>query len=264
MAGRHLKIYRVLLGVALLLVAWPGNVARSDDAGLQQQVLAVLDELAPPPSNEALAQIPDLSRKLLALRSYVRIGSRLAERWSWTDEQIKAFEGSAEKQALLAEIDAVSAHFAEANPGYQIYVHGTVRSLDEQIRKWNSNASVGVAAAEVLESWTAAFGGAEQVDAGKARKWLAAFRPSKRANLAAPGLTRHGRAHAIDFQVMKDGAIYAGANLKQVESLWSAEGWAAKLKNSIMAAGPSFTGPLTNPDEPWHYDYEPEKAASSD
>lgn len=51
------------------------------------------------------------------------------------------------------------------------------------------------------------------------------------------------------------GHIYAGASSKQVESVWRAEGWDQKLKASIENAGPSFSGRLTNPDEPWHYDY---------
>jgi hypothetical protein len=56
---------------------------------------------------------------------------------------------------------------------------------------------------------------------------------------------------------MKDGAIYAGANSRQVETVWRAEGWDTKLQASIAAAGPSFTGPLKNPDEPWHFTYTP-------
>jgi hypothetical protein len=59
----------------------------------------------------------------------------------------------------------------------------------------------------------------------------------------------------------EEGRIYAGANSKQVESVWRAEGWDQKLKASIEAAGPSFSGPLINPDEPWHYDYAPSQAA---
>ncbi|MCX7345169.1 MAG: hypothetical protein NTU78_05425, partial [Alphaproteobacteria bacterium] len=72
-----------------------------------------------------------------------------------------------------------------------------------------------------------------------------------------------GRASAIDFQVMKDGHIYAGANSKQVESIWRTEGWDQKLKASMEAAGPSFSGPMTNPDEPWHYDYAPPAASTA-
>lgn len=215
--------------------------------------------LAPPPSGEALAQIPDPGRKLLALRSYLRFGKGLADRWSWTAAEVKAFEGSAEHTALLAAIAAVNAHFKAANPGFELYVHATVRSLDEQIAKWNANESVGVGGAEILKAFTAALGqpAAEPsaAQAAKAGAWLRAFQPGKRANLAAPGLTLHGRASAIDFQVMQNGAIHAGASEKQVESVWKAEGWDVKLKASIAAAGPAFSGPLANPDEPWHYDY---------
>lgn len=228
---------------------------------------AVLAKLAPPPSGEALTEIPDPGRKLLALRSYLRYSPKIADRWSWTREQIKAFEGSPEQQALLAEIAAVNKHFKAANPGYEIYVHGTVRSLDEQLASWNTNDSVGTAAEEVLAAYKAAFGedGLEpiKIDVKRLDAWLREFKPSNRANLAAPGLTLHGRASAIDFQVMKDGRIHAGADTKQVESVWRAEGWDQKLKASMDAAGPSFSGPLTNPDEPWHYDYAPPPAATA-
>jgi hypothetical protein len=40
-------------------------------------------------------------------------------------------------------------------------------------------------------------------------------------------------------------------------------GWDQKLKASVEAAGPSFTGPMTNPDKPWHYDYAPPSAATT-
>ena len=248
--------------LALLLVGLAGNAVAEDAVSLD----AVLVKLAPPPSGKALTQIPDLGRKLLALRSYVRYGAKIADRWSWTDEQIKAFEGSPEQQALLAEIAAVEKHFRAANPGYEIYVHGTVRSLDEQLANWNKNDSVGTAAKEILAAYTAAFGedGLEpaKIDVERLEAWLRDFTPSKRPNLAAPGLTLHGRASAIDFQVMKDGRIYAGANSEQVERVWRAEGWDQKLKASMEVAGPSFSGPLTNPDEPWHYDYAPRPAGT--
>jgi hypothetical protein len=218
----------------------------AEDAGLD----GVLSELAPPPSDQALAQIPELGRKLLALRSYVRYGDRIKTRWSWTDAQIAAFKASEAHTALRAEIAAVNEHFKAANPGYEIYVHGTVRSLDSQITKWNSNKSVGAAAAGIEAAFQQKFADGDKVKLEELRTWLRGYRPPKRANLAAPGLTLHGRASAIDFQVMKDGAIYAGANSRQVESIWRAEGWDEKLKASIAAAGPSFSGPLKNPDDP--------------
>jgi len=244
--------------LALLVMGTAGKAVEADAVTLD----AVLAELAPPPSGDALAQIPDPGRKLLALRSYLRFGAKIADHWSWTDDQIEAFEGSPEQQALAAEIAAVNTHFSEANPGYEIYVHATVRSLDDQLASWNRNASVGTGAEEIMTAYEAAFGEdglePEAIDGETLGTWLRAFTPSKRANLAAPGLTLHGRAGAIDFQVMKDGSIHAGANSAEVESVWRAEGWDEKLKASLEAAGPSFSGPLTNPDEPWHYDYTPE------
>ena len=45
--------------------------------------------------------------------------------------------------------------------------------------------------------------------------------------------------------------------------MWRAEGWDQKLKASMEAVGPSFSGPLTNPDEPWHYEYVPSPQAQA-
>jgi hypothetical protein len=116
----------------------------------------------------------------------------------------------------------------------------------------------------MLAAYQAAFGEAAAApDPKKLSQWIRSYQPPKRANLAAPGMTLHGRASAIDFQVMKDGRIHAGANTREVESVWRAEGWDQKLKASMTAAGPSFVGPLANPDEPWHYDYAPKAAAAA-
>jgi hypothetical protein len=249
--------------LALLVVGLAGKAVAEDAVSLD----AALAKLAPLPSGEALKQIPDPGRKLLALRSYLRYGAKIADRWSWTREQIKAFEESPERQALLAEIAAVKKHFRAANPGYEIYIHGTVRSLEEQIASWNKNDSVKTGSEEILAAYKASFGEDRlepaKIDVRRLDAWLRNFEPSKRANLAAPGLTPHGRASAIDFQVMKDGRIHAGADSKQVESIWRAEGWDQKLKASMKAVGAPFSGPLTNPDEPWHYDYAPPPAATA-
>ncbi|SON57836.1 hypothetical protein HDIA_4295 [Hartmannibacter diazotrophicus] len=220
-----------------------------------------LSELAPPQAVEALEQIPDPGRRLLALRSYLRTGSDLAARWSWTEEEIEAFQGSDDQRALLAEVAAIADHFARANPGFEIYANTRVRSLDVQISNWNSNESVGAAAAEILSAAKEEFGSDDKsfadVDPDDLRAWLVGFTGKTWANIAAPGLTAHGQGHAIDFQVMKDGHIIAGADSGEIEQVWRAEKWDEKLKASIDAAGPSFHGPLASPDEPWHYDYDP-------
>lgn len=241
------------------LLLWPIGSSNISHGSENEPFALYLSSLAPPPADEALADIPDLGRKLLALRSYIRARSYISDRWSWTEQEIRDFQGSEEQKALLAEVAAVSAHFAQTNPGYKIYANTKVRSLDVQIKRWNSNESVGMAAAEILEKWEGRFPvdiqEAETADTDKITRWLARFKSSKRANLAAPGLTLHGRAHAIDFQIMHKGKIIAGANSKQIDTIWRADKWDIKLKESIATAGPSFEGPLVSPNEPWHYNY---------
>ena len=81
---------RTLTITAIALSAVFHGVAANERGSLADTIL----RLAPPPANEALADIPEVGRRLLALRSYVRAGSKLADRWSWTEEKIKAFQGS--------------------------------------------------------------------------------------------------------------------------------------------------------------------------
>ena len=230
-------------------------------AAENNKLAAYIDSLAPEQARKALSEIPTIGRKLLALRSYLRARSTLADRWSWTRQEIEAFQESDERQALLAEVAAVIADFAFANPGYTLYANTRVRSLETQIRKWNTNASVGQAAKELILAWHEKFPepmpDLDHLNLLKIRNWLSQFKPTNRAKLAAPGLTRHGRANAIDFQVMQNGKFIAGTDSRQIESVWQKNGWAIKLKASILNAGPSFKGPLMRPYEPWHYDYVP-------
>ena len=99
---------------------------------------------------EVLPLIDGLGGKLLALRSYLRSGERLAERWSWSQEQIAAYEGSPEQQELQAEIERVRQAFAQTSPGYELFVNPQVRSLDIQLANWNRNESVAAASARLL------------------------------------------------------------------------------------------------------------------
>lgn len=252
----------LLLTLALVL-GLPARTFAEEASPLE----VIFDELSPSPAKDTLLQIPDLGRRLLALRSYARSRTPLVKRWSWTEEQIKAYQGSAEQEALLAEVGEVAAHFAAANPGYEIYANTKVRSLDLQIKKWNANQSVGDAGKEILDAWMEKFANPKDGAAKGASKafwrWLKRFRPSRRAMLAAPGLSRHGQARAIDFQLKKDGKIFAGTSVQAIREVWRAEKWDEKLKASIEAAGPSFVGPLKNPDEPWHYDYNPKAKAEN-
>ncbi len=251
--------------LVLLVLSFTGApVARAEEPS---RLESIFEDLSDSPAKDTLLQIPDLGRRLLALRSYARSRTPLVQRWSWTEKQIRAYRGSAEQEALLAEVGEVVAHFAAANPGYELYAGTRVRSLDVQIKNWNKNSSVGVAAEEIFKAWKETFEpeGEEPAkwEPKKFWTWLRGFKVTRRAYLAAPGMSRHGRARAVDFQIMKDGKIFAGTRLTDIEKVWQEEGWAEKLNASIKAAGPSFVGPLQTPFEPWHYDYDPEVKAGA-
>ena len=90
---------------------------------------------------------------------------------------------------------------------------------------------------------------------------LKEMRPSPPSPLAAPGLSMHGQSRAIDFQIMKSGRIVAATEVGAVAREWDAAGWTRRLKQAVFAASPRFKGPLTAPDEPWHYEYRVEGKA---
>ncbi|MEM8685694.1 MAG: hypothetical protein AAGF81_00080 [Pseudomonadota bacterium] len=255
-------VMRSCASVILALGLIGASSARAEEPSRLEKIFENLSES---PAKDTLFQIPDLDRRLLALRSYARSRTPLVKRWSWTEKQIKAYRGSAEQEALLAEVGEVIAHFAAANPGYELYAGTRVRSLDVQIKNWNKNNSVGVAAAEIFTAWKEKFEPEGKAPAEWKPKefwsWLRGFKITRRAYLAAPGMSRHGRARAVDFQIMKDGKIFAGTRITDIKKVWQQEGWGEKLNASIKAAGPSFVGPLQTPFEPWHYDYDPEVKA---
>ena len=215
---------------------------------------------------EALARIDGTGRQLLALRSYLRSASHLAERWSWTQEQIEAFEGSPEQRDLQLEIGRVRTAFVAANPGYELYVNSQVRSLEEQIEHWNRNESVAAAADEILAAArtlvvSPGFPADRPERAREALKaFLAGHTPVPTPTIAAPGLSLHGQMRAVDFQVHQGGHVVAGPNTSTIPSDWAAAGWAAKLDAAVQAGSNKFVGPLASPPAPWHYTYVPEAA----
>ena len=210
----------------------------------------------PAPARAALDRIEGGGRQLLALRGYLRARD-LEARWSWDEAQVQAYQGSPEQQAAHAEVARVQARFAADNPGYQLHVNLQVRSLGEQLRKWNGNASVAAAAA-ALEAEAAA--ACARTGAGGFGAWLRGWQPPATVNLAAPGLSAHGQGRAYDFQVMRGPVLVAGTDSAQVASRWIADGWAARLASAVRDSGAAFTGPLRSPDEPWHYSYVPPAA----
>lgn len=249
--ARSFAFFVVLLGFTAALPA-------ASTENLQD----VLAQTLPAKAAQALAAIPESGRKLLAARSYFRSHATLDVRWSWSEAQIKAYEGSAEQERLLADIARINEHFGGANPGYSLYTNTEVRSLEKQTEAWNENPSVGTAAAELLMAFESDAALDLRPDNpnryAQLKAWLSARTPQQGPNLAAPGLSAHGQMRAIDFQIVQGARIIAAADSAEVENIWRAQGWDAKLKASISAAGPAFEGPLTSPDEPWHYSYSPE------
>jgi hypothetical protein len=204
----------------------------------------------------ALQQVVPADRRLLALRAYLRAGDSLAARWSWTREQLQAYPSSAEGQAAAADIDAVMAQFAAANPGFTLRVNRMPRSLEAQIAHWNENRSVGIAAAALVRALDRQFGGgAAPPDSAALRAALINWTPGVAAALAAPGLSAHGQARAFDFQIEHGGRIIAGLDASLARAQWDAAGWTQQLHTAVAAAGERFSGPLTTPYEPWHYAY---------
>jgi hypothetical protein len=244
------------------IIFWMVAIAARSSA--QEPVAAYLAALTaqlPAPAAAVLPLIDGDGRRLLAVRSYLGAGKDLAARWSWTDEQIAAYEGSEAQRATLAEVEKVKARFAELNPGFGLFVQTQVRSLDAQVEKWNENPSVDAAAEAMLEAAQRELAtySLRPQDAALKRftQWTRGWSPPARPNLAAPGLSAHGRGNAFDFQVMQGDTIIAGTDTRAIALDWDAAGWSTKLADAVKSASPRFHGPLASPYEPWHYEYVP-------
>jgi hypothetical protein len=231
----------------------------SNEVSLVEHLNAVSRTLNPP-VQATLEQIPALDRRLLALRAYVRAGSTVESRWSWTKDEIRTYQGSDDYRQLIEDLAKVSETFERQNPGYTLFANTEVRSLDVQIERWNSNPRVGTTAANLR---AATLGMLERAPVRPSaaslqefKSFLASWRPSPVSPLAAPGLSMHGRMRAVDFQIMRNGRIVAATEVGAVASQWEAPGWARKLKQAVVSAGVGFEGPLKSPNEPWHYEYK--------
>ena len=244
--------------IACLAAAGP---ARASSAAVDEYLLAVTHDL-PTIAKEALQRVDDPPRQLLAVRGYIRADRELTARWSWSAQEIRAYEARDEYRELLAAIDAVRARFETQNPGYSLYANTTARSLDQQLQRWNSNPSVGVIAGRLQQAALRELSGKDYPAHPDAKatlrfaNFLREWRPTPAAPpLASPGLSLHGRSRAIDFQIVQNGRIIAPTEVAKVRSVWEEQGWARKLATAMRDTG--FVGPLQSPNEPWHYEYAP-------
>jgi len=249
-----------IVAIAALLLAPLQMAVASMDHALDEYLQHIADSL-PGKTAEALKQIDGTPRRLLAARAYLRAGDTLRSRWSWTTSEIQSHARSPEYRALLAETEKVRARFEAQNPGYTLYANTEARSLELQIVRFNTNPSVGRVATTLYKQAVAelakpAYDAADQAAAvERFKQFLAGWRPSIPAPLAAPGISRHGQLRAIDFQIMKGGAIVAATETGTVKRNWDAPGWTKKLQAATQ--GSNFRGPLQSPYEPWHYEYDP-------
>jgi hypothetical protein len=244
--------------LAFLLIAALAAPALSF-AAVDEYLLAVTHDL-PAPAKDTLRRIDGKPRQLLAVRGYLRAGPQLQSRWSWSADEIRAYQASQEYAELLAEIALVRARFEAANPGYSLYANPTARSLDLQVQRWNSNKSVGVIAKQLQQAAERELARSTYPANPDARAtllfadFLRAWRPAPAAApLAAPGLSLHGRSRAIDFQVTRNGRIIAPTDVSKARSVWETQGWARRL--AAVMHDTRFVGPLQSPNEPWHYEY---------
>jgi hypothetical protein len=261
--ARGMSIRVAAIAAALIISTGPASQAHADEGAstaLQEKWAAQASQNLEPRVIDALQRISSADRRLLALRAYLRAGDTLAERWSWSEQQLAAYPDTAEGKAASADIDAVAAAFAAANPGFTLQVNRKPRSLELQIAHWNGNESVGSAAAALVASLQERFGGNPAApNTDQLRQALMAWKPSVAVTLAAPGLSAHGQGRAFDFQVARGAEIIAGVEAASASRQWDAAGWTRKLRAAVSAAGDHFTGPLDWPYEPWHYAYSPKR-----
>ena len=257
-----MKRRALLRGLLAVALAGPAIDAHPAEDLVARHLVAVTGTLDPRAA-DALTRIDGTGRQLLAARSYLRAGTGLAERWSWSESEIAAYLGSPAQAALDAAIARVRGAFESANPGYTLHVNPEVRSLEIQLERWNTNATIAVAAAVLAEAaaTTVRSEGFPAPDNPLAQAvfgdFLHAWVPSPMPPLAAPGLSAHGQMRAVDFVVTQGDRIVAGAVTADIPAIWTGQGWAERLKAAVLASGAPFVGPLRYPDEPWHFDYRP-------
>jgi hypothetical protein len=222
-------------------------------------------------------------------------GRSIAEAWAWDKEQIAAYEKSPERRAAGVAIAAVKQLFAddpkikaigEADSAvYTLWGEPDPRPLETQLNNWqrsdaDSVKEYGRVIREHLVKEMSVCGLAP-VNNGiiwdmnveqlmKFGQFIEKYADSssmgaKSPVFATPGLSDHGRSRAVDFKVIKHGQgkpeVYLGANSKQADR-WRSEGCAGALTRAVNTLNQRngrtvFKGPLSSPDEPWHWVYQP-------
>lgn len=264
--GQIVIVSLLLSSLFLLCAVMPsgaGQNERRTSTLLNDYVAYVIPEL-PEHVRSTLDRIPDFSRRMLALSYYIRRWVELENGWSWTADEVAEFKLGEEYARMLVEIEKVKREFAERNPGYSLAVNVQARSLESQIRKWNTVASVRRAAGDFIDSCSRLFADTllfptspDSLSVDRFHEFLQTYGPleGRVPTVAVPGLSKHGQLRAFDFKVKKGRRMIAGASSRTIQSRWERPGWTDRLREAIFAVSDRFEGPLDVPYEPWHYNY---------
>jgi hypothetical protein len=246
---------------------------------IRRQMKEILDKLA--------VQYP--LRQHLAIRmywSYARNGlpgrrGTIAQNWVWSKEQSDQYMRTAEFKEALNEIKQVNTNFKSLNTSFgrneEYYLHATTepRSWSKQSGNWlESPVNKKAYGAKKLEDGGQYLNNLLLKEIAKPayaddptdaeslkqfKKFLASrdSKPIPQPSYATPGLSQHGRSKAFDFVVhSSDGKEVVGTSTGQIAK-WKDGRWAEQLNKAIKMTSASFEGPLTVPEEPWHYYYNP-------
>jgi len=223
-----------------------------------------LEGLLPSRVRPVLRRIPSSRRRLLAMKYYLRrTPGEIEEKWAWNAGEIRLYRRSKEYGQAAAELDKVTRKFAELNPGYRLEVRMEIRTLGEQVRKWNGVRSIGGAGNELADTCLALMADSAGFFASEPTPerltlfadFLRVFEPQTVPTVAVPGLSQHGQLRAFDFSIRRGGAVVAGPSTRSIPSDWDGAGWTVKLGDAICSVSDRFQGPLYDPYEPWHYTY---------
>lgn len=266
-------MFALLVFMMTILAVVQLHAVNPVDSAITAYYRVIVKEL-PQKVQSTLAEISSTPRRYLALSYYIRRSGEIADGWSWTTEEVRAYRATTEFDEMVEDVERVRAHFAEANPGFSLGVNISARSLGTQISKWNRVSSVSRAAHDFLDSaerFTLLLLGTdsngvpniaewERIDSFKQFLWTYSPDSGRVPTVAVPGLSKHGQLRAFDFKVYKGRRMIAGASSRTIPSHWDRPGWTDRLRVATAAASPRFIGPLPVPYEPWHYDYDPSKS----
>jgi hypothetical protein len=230
----------------------------------------------------ALLEISDPKHELLAIKGYLnpKRGTKtlnLEKDWVWNEDQIKAWNQSDEKKHADRALAWVKTKF-EALPGMKtkgvrLNYGTTPRDMNKQVELWDKkNPHTGPNARSLYDKALREISKASYPDTpdteavGRFSAFLKGAGLPEKVTQATPGLSAHGQSRAFDFTASSDKTDPPLHLRDGNPEGWRKSGCAAALAdatrayNAEKARGLRVFTPLTAPDEPWHFFYDPDLA----